>query len=193
MARRWPRPSLLCAPRGSVRALATTPSPSREPRGRICASSGENRGRASGTVATSHLQRSVAISSRAAGGARQWAAPEDWLTPVRASCQLGGRSPAPSFLGVINGELPAAVPGAPVPGRPSVPPTEAAAGQAKWTGRGRTPASPPPLTVPAPVSSSEASPMPGDPHGISLVWGPRHPSGLVKTSAGRAGPGRGAW
>ena len=57
---------------------------------------------------------------------------------------------------------------------PSVPPTEAAAGQAKWTGGGgggRTPASPPPLTVPAPVSSSEASPVSGDPHGVSLAGG----------------------
>lgn len=149
----WPWPRLSCAPRGSVRALATTPLAPLvgAKRANLCLQWGEQRsclGAQWPRPTQAGRWSGGAVSSRAAG-----VEPGNGL-PLRTGsrlsgppCQLGGRLPqAPSFLGGHVGELPAAVPGPQSRAGPSVPPTEAAAGQAKWTGGGggggRTPASP---------------------------------------------------
>lgn len=130
-----------------------------------------------GTVATSHPSRAVVWGRHqfpgCRCGARQWAAPEDWLTSVWASLSAGWAPPPGPFLPrASRRRASCCCAGGPSPGlAPPSHPQRRQQGKPSGQAGGADPRLPPPLTVPAPVSSSEASPMPGDPHGISLAGG----------------------
>lgn len=161
---------------------------------------GEQRCANRGTVGMPHPSRGAPVRGHAqltgcGCGVREGAALEDW--PPR---RLGGRHPeAPSFSAGQVAELPAAMQGVLVLARP-LHPTRRGGSRAGRVGRQgadpRLPArrqaprlTPPPhrpgLAGPALVRSSEASPVPGDPHDVSLAGGAPPTSSLVKTPGWR--------
>lgn len=185
--------ALPCSAVLRVRASATMPLAPLvgAKRVNLCFWWGEQRCAPRGAVAMSHPNRAVVWGCRqfpgCRCGVREWAAREDWLTSVWASLSAGWAPPPGPFFpresgrrascccarGLSPGLAPPSHPQRRQQGRPSgqagrgrpLPPIQAAAPPA--------PPSPhrPGLTILARVSSSEASPMPGDPHDVSLAGG----------------------